>query len=389
MALSDFAGFFYQGLDIVSREMVGLIPAATRNAELDRMAIGVPITFDESVAATSESITAALTPTGGAALAPNKGTVELAKQKRVKFNMSGENYRMLSNSGSYANVSGSAYTQAIRTLVNEIEADLLTACLAPSRAYGSAGTAPFDTAGSLADTANLLKIFQDNGAPLTDRRLVLTTTASANLRSKQSNLFKVNEAGTDDLLRRGFIGDLQGWRIGETVAGYAHTKGTAAATLTTDTLTTYAKGATTIHLDTGYGTVVAGDVVTFAGDSNKYVVATGANFGTVGTPVEGDIVLASPGLMQSLADGVTMTVGNNYAVGGVAIGSGSLLLGSRLPAMPEEGDAATDEMLIQDPISGLPFRIAVYKGDHMNQYTVETAWGCKLITPRHSALLLG
>jgi len=389
MALSDFAGFFYQALDVVSRELVGFIPAASRNAELDRMAIGVPITFDESVAATAEDITPALTPTGGAALAPGKGEVTLSKQRRVKFNFSGENALKLMNSGTYDQISGAAFTQAMRTLVNEIEADLMTACVAPARAYGSAGTAPFDTAGSLADTANLLKIFQDNGAPLTDRRLVLTTTASANLRSKQANLFKVNEAGTDDLLRRGFIGDLQGWRIGETGASSYHTKGTAAATLVTDTGTTYAKGSTTIHLDTGYGTVLAGDVVTFAGDTNKYVVATGFDFGTSGTPIEGDIVLASPGLMQTLADGVTMTVGNSYSVGGVAIGSGSLLLGSRLPALPEGGDAASDELLMQDPVSGIPFRIAVYKGDHLNQYSIETAWGCKLITPRHSALLLG
>ena len=218
MALSDLAGFFYQALDVVSREQVGFISAASRNAELDRMAIGVPITFDESVAATAEDITPALSPTGGAALAPNKGEVVLSKQRRIKFNFSGENALKLMNSGTYDQISGAAFTQAMRTLVNEIEADLMTACVAPARAYGSAGTAPFDTAGSLADTANLLKIFQDNGAPLTDRRLVLTTTASANLRSKQANLFKVNEAGTDDLLRRGFIGDLQGWRIGETGA---------------------------------------------------------------------------------------------------------------------------------------------------------------------------
>jgi hypothetical protein len=388
MALSDFAGFFYQALDVVSRELVGFIPAASRNAELDRMAIGVPITFDESVAAAAEDISPALTPSGGAALAPNKGEVTLSKQRRVKFNFSGENALKLMNSGTYDQISGSAFAQAMRTLVNEIEADLMTACVAPSRAYGAAGTTPFNTVGSLADTANLLKIFQDNGAPLTDRRLVLTTTASANLRSKQASLFKVNEAGTDDLLRRGFIGDLQGWRIGETSASSSHTKG-GGTSLVTDTGATYAKGTTKIHLDTGYGTVLAGDVVTFAGDSNKYIVATGHNFGTSGAPVEGDIVLASPGLMQTLADGVAMTVGDSYSVGGVAIGSGSLLLGSRLPALPEGGDAASDELLIQDPVSGIPFRIAVYKGDHLNQYTIETAWGCKLIAPRHSALLIG
>ena len=40
--------------------------------------------------------------------------------------------------------------------------------------------------------------------------------------------------------------------------------------------TTNGVGDTTIGIDTGSGTVLAGDVVTFAGDTNKYIVATGA-----------------------------------------------------------------------------------------------------------------
>jgi hypothetical protein len=40
------------------------------------------------------------------------------------------------------------------------------------------------------------QILDDNGSPQTDLHLVMGSAAMANLRGKQSVLFKVNEAGT-------------------------------------------------------------------------------------------------------------------------------------------------------------------------------------------------
>jgi|GEM_PF-5017085 len=52
-----------------------------------------------------------------------------------------------------------------------------------------------------------------NGAPTTDLQMVLGSTAIANLRGKQSVLFKVNESGTEQLLREGVLGRLEGFNI--------------------------------------------------------------------------------------------------------------------------------------------------------------------------------
>ncbi|MET3131393.1 MSHA biogenesis protein MshQ [Oxalobacteraceae bacterium GrIS 1.11] len=63
----------------------------------------------------------------------------------------------------------------------------------------------------------------------------------------------------------------------------------------------YAAGATSINV-TGNGTVLAGDVVRFVGDSNKYVVATGI-------AAAGALTLAAPGLAQAIPNTATaMTV---------------------------------------------------------------------------------
>jgi hypothetical protein len=117
--------------------------------------------------------------------------------------------------------------------------------------------------------------------------MVLGSAAIANLRGKQSVLFKVNEAGTEQLLREGTLGRLEGFNIHNSAGVKTHTASAAA-----DYLVNGAKdeGDRIIAIDTGTGAFVAGDVVSFAGDDNKYVVAAAA---------ASTITLAQPGLRSA------------------------------------------------------------------------------------------
>src|SRR6185312_16900979 len=100
--------------------------------------------------------------------------------------------------------------------------------------------------------------------PQSDLHLVMGGAAMANLRGKQNVLFKVNESGTEDLLRHGVIGLLEGMNLHNSNAVQAQTKGTGASY--TSSTAGFAAGTTNIPLITGTGTVLAGDIVTFAGD---------------------------------------------------------------------------------------------------------------------------
>ena len=214
--------------------------------------------------------------------------------------------------------------QAIRAAINEMETDLgLAAYKGASRAYGTPGTAPF--ASDLSDPANIRKILDDNGTPPSDRTLVINTTAGVKMRTL-ANLTKANESNKTSLLRQGTLLDLHGFAIRESAKVANVVKGTGASYTTNSA--GYAVGATVITLITGTGTVLAGDTVTFAGDTNKYVVAAG-----IAAP--NPITLAAPGLLVAIPAAPTaLTVGNNFAAN-VGFRRNGIVLGTRLPVVPK------------------------------------------------------
>jgi hypothetical protein len=110
-------------------------------------------------------------------------------------------------------------------------------------------------------------------------------------------------------------------------------------------------------------------VITFNGDTNKYVVNTALSGGS--------LVIGETGLRTAVADNAALTVGNSYSAN-VAFHRRALELAVRAPAVPEGGDAADDAMLIQDPHSGLVFEIRVYKGYRKTMIEVAAAWGVKV-----------
>jgi hypothetical protein len=230
-----------------------------------------------------------------------------------------------------------------------------------------------------------MKILDDNGAPTSDRHLVVGTAAMANLRGKQSVLFKVSEAGTDQMLRDGTIGRLEGAAVHNSGQNVTTTKGTGTSYTTNSA--GYAVGATVITLITGSGTIVAGDVVTFAGDTNKYVVQ-------VGVAAPGAITLNAPGLLQAIAASPTaITVGNNAAQN-LLFDRNAVQLVTRSPQMPigPDGvpmDMADDVMQVTDPITGMTFDVAVYRQFMQLVYHVRLAWGVAAVKSNHIAVLLG
>lgn len=377
--LTNLIPDLYAAMDMVSRELVGFVPAVTLDPNASRAAVGQLVRSFVAPASSATDITPAVTPPNDGDQAIGNRFVTITKARRVPFRWNGE--EQLSMGPSPAAVRQAQIAQAIRTLVNEIEADLAGLHIHASRAYGTAGTAPFGTAGDYSDAAQVRKILVDNGAPDSNMNMVINTAAGASFRGKQVN---AADTGATEMLRRGVLLDVHGMAIRESGQVKTSTAGTAASA-TTDNAG-YAVGATVITLaSAGTGTVVAGDVVTFAGDANKYVVASGDADVSGG----GTITLNAPGLRKAIAASATAITVVAAAARNMVFHRGAIILAQRLPALVDGRDMATDRTIVTDPVSGLTFEVAEYLQYRQVQYEVSAAWGAAVMKPEHTALLLG
>lgn len=365
--------------DIVSRELVGLIPAVTIDAASSRAALNQTMRVHITPKLVSTNITPAMTPPTPDSVAQGFVDMAITKMKAVQVPWSGEETQSINENGpGIDNVVRDQVAQAMRTLTNEVETDLAGLYVSTSRAQASPAGGPFSGT-DLAESAQVRKILDDNGAPLFDRQLVINTAAGVNLR-KHAQLTKANEAASDATLRRGELLNLHGFSIRESAAIVSVTKGTGSAY--TSSTAGFPVGSTSIAIITGSGTVLAGDRVTFTGDTNIYTVKTG-----VAAP--GTIVLNEPGLRIALpASAVAMTIGANNAPN-LAFQRSAFVLLARAPYLPGGRDMASDRMMVTDPVSGISFEVARYDGYHAHFLEVSLSWGVKGIKAEHAAILLG
>ena len=377
--ISNLVPAAYRALNVVSREMVGFIPSVQLDPSADELAQGQTIYIPQAPAnSAGKDIAPAMAfPTAAYQTIGSKSHA-LSKARAFPFSWNAEEKKNLGAGPGYLSIQEQQIAQAIRAAVNEIEVDIATAAKnGASRAQGAtAGTAPV-----LADFSGAQRILDDNLAP-GDRYSVFNSAAAEALRNT-SNLYKVNESGDSSLLRQGIMGDLYGFKFRQSSQIQSTTKGTAASATTNNA--GYAVGATTLTLAAvGTGTIVAGDIITFAGDTNKYVVATGnADVSAAGT-----IVLAEPGLRVAMSAATKAITVFGTSARNTAFSRSSILLSTRIPAIAE-GDLTTFREIITDPVSGISLELRQVPGDRMVHYEIGVCWGVTVLRPDHVAVIIG
>jgi hypothetical protein len=317
----------------------------------------------------------------GTAKTASKVDVEITKSKKNSMVLTGEQIRSLENGNNYQEWTRQWAAQAMRALRNEAEIDCCTAIKqGASRAYGTAGTAPFAT--SINDLADLRYILATNGAPMADMQFVGSSAVELSL-LKLNIVQQAFAAGTDIERRSARLGRQMGFDLNISAGIGLHTKGTLTST-TSDLLATAAIGTTSINCDTNTSdtnTVLAGDIITWAGDSNKYVIGTAIDSAADNMAV----VLNRPGLRQTLADGVLGTIGASYTP---SFGfERSAVVGiMRPPLIPSNPTIRTLPITDQFGMTYLFVEIAQYG---QISWEMHLAWGFKVVQPEHVAILLG
>lgn len=362
---------------IVPRELTGFVGAVTRDFSDQGVSQGSTVTVPVVPSLTVGNATPSQTFSAGADRVLGSRTLTLNQFKEVTWNLTAEEDRTLLNgAGNAQNVFKQTVEQAIRSIVNGAETYLGGIVKnAASRALGTAGTTPF--ASDLTTLTGSRKILNDNGVPMGDRSVVIDTSAELNLMNL-TQLQKFNESGGPDQLRAGVIGSLFGFDVRPSAGVASHTKGTG--TGYTTSAAGFAVGATSIPIITGTGTVLAGDVIAIAGDTNKYVAATG-----VAAP--GTIVLAEPGLRVAIAASATaITIENGY-VGNVAMHRAAVQLVLRPGLQPDTPDVQQETIL--DPQTGLSFLFMRNVGKNMTSYYMQVVYDAFSANPFAIATLRG
>lgn len=385
LTISSLTEQIYQARDLVAAEPTGFMQSVVVNGGSEGVSIGGTANSLRTAEPTlNTSYTPSMTIPDGDAQTLLKETLTIDKVANVRIPLTGEQQKQLDNTvgGDYARLQ--MFAQAFRKMRNAIEAEGGSVIKnGSSRATGTAGTSPFAT--NINPLSDLRKILTDNGAPLDDSiSLVINTTAGADFR-KLTNLYKVNEAGTDRGLRNGELGNIFGFSIKESAGVAAHTKGAGASYVINNG--TIAVGSTTISVDGGTVNTTgfkAGDIITIADEptAGKYVVKTGL------TATAGDVIINYPGLTGAIVDGKAVTIGNSYS-GNVGFHKAAIELVMRPPAQPYGGDAATDRMTMYDEKSGLSFEIAIYKGYGKVFFDITCFYAWKVWKPEFVATLLG
>lgn len=377
--LNNLAADLYRAADVVGRELVGFIPSSTLNtAEGQRVAKGgiVRSHFTRTPTVGSTYAPSMTVPEGADQTVDNK-TLTVNQYASVQIPWTGEDVRHVNNGSGYETIYGDQLAQAMRAISNTIESYVAGVVKAgSSRAFGTAGTTPF--ASNFNEVAELRQILVDNGCPMDNQvTLVINSLAGTKLRNL-AQLQKVSEAGGSELLRQGTLLDLQQIMIKESAGISTHTKGTGSGYLVNSASIT--AGTTVIPADTGTGTLLAGDVVTFAADtSNKYVVGT--------TLSGGSFALGAPGTRVAIADNNAITIGNNYTPN-LAFHKSAVEVVCRAPELPAV-EAAIDVMDVTDSWSGLTFQVAVYAGYQKSMIEVRCFYDAIVWKPNHVATLLG
>lgn len=372
--LSALAPVLYSAAQTVSAEPFGVINAIDARFDNKGVARGDVVKVPVAPMRTTTSFSPAMTPTAGADAVADSVTVQITDSSKVSWNLTGEQIASLENGGNYQEWVRQLAQQGMRALRNDAEAAAALAVkLGASRAYGTAGTTPF--ASDLSALTNARKILQDNGAPLADLQFVCDTNASLALRNL-GIIQQAYQAGSDAERRSGSLLRQFGFQISESAGITTHTKGTGASYAVNNS-GGYALRDTAIALDTGSGTILAGDVITFGSDTNKYVVGSALASSTV--------TLNRPGLRATVADNATVAVGNNY-VPNLAFERSAVVGIMRPPVMP--ANPTISQLQISDGM-GMTYLMLDIAGYGMRTWEMHLAYGFKAVQPEHIAIVLG
>ncbi len=380
----------YAAVNEVSRELVGMTRSVRKIVSETPVGAGVnqPISIPIVGQMAGEDIDASnIVPQGGNRdIAPVE--IDMSKERKVSWHLTAEEQMALENpSGQNNSILQDSIQEAMRTLSNEIEIDLASEYFKSSRASGQTGASgPFTTPNNFTDFSQTSKLLNVNGCPVMRRKMVLNFDTWSQLSGTQSTLWRINEAGNDNVRGYGIPPVLLfGYEISLSDRFPKHAPGAVAGTFAVNHAGGYPIGTTEIAVDgpTGGDSINAGDVVSIADDASasKYVVTEAASDGFT------TLKIGAPGLLGAIADDAVITITPAYTPN-LAFHENAIVLACRPPASHSVQDVAMESVLVMDEHSQLVFELATYKQYRQTSMEVGICWGVGVPKPEHLVMLI-
>lgn len=277
--------------------------------------------------------------------------------------------------------------EAVSAIASDINANILDQYKGVYGYVGTAGTTPFASNTDLIVDARAVMNLQK--CPLDSRRFVMDFNAEANA-MKLASFADVSQTGEDGVKINGIIGRKYGfdWAADDQIplhtstpltAGAATVNGTHAAAPTALTSTV------SIAKATNASDLVVGDIVTFAGDTQTYVVTAAVTLAVGNTNV-----VFAPGLKVAKSGGEAMTLKASHRVN-LAFHRDAFAFANRPleDAMSEYNFGGSHQAVMQDAQTGLTMRLEVTRVHKQVLWEFDVLWGAKLVRPELAVRLAG
>jgi hypothetical protein len=250
------------------------------------------------------------------------------------------------------------------------------------------GAGTTDTSGVSAAT-NAKKVLNQQLCPRSDRRGILNFDSEA--KALDLSAFSDAEKIMSAVVKmEGEIGRKFGIDWGADDDVLDHTCGTAYEASPADVTVkaSEAVGSTAIGLvDAGSGTVVPGDIITIAGDSQTYcVVGSAAYTLDPSTAVEVSIL---PTLKVACSGSEVVSVKNSHAVNLVFHRDAFAFATRPLLDVSQQYSLGSQMLSMQDPITGLILRLEVSRQHKQTVWEFDILWGADLVRPELAMRIAG
>lgn len=333
-------------------------------------------------AATVTDVAASAAPWQAPGIRPVRSAIPLNRWRRSGFFLTDKEQEEVASG-----IQSRQTAESVKSLAQDINAFIFSRYIRVFGYVGTAGTTPF--ASDVTGVTNARAQLNRQTAPLDDRRLVLDVNAEANALAL-ANFSAAQNVGGNQTIIQGTMGRRYGFDVAmdqqipthvstPLSAGNATANGVQAVNAgSSDQGRT---GTVSIAKATNASALVAGDVLSFAGDAQTYVVLTGVSLIVGNTTVS-----IAPALQRATAGGELVTLRASHVVN-LAFHRDAFGFVSR----PLQASSANtmEVMSVADPISGVALRLEVVRQNKQTLFDFDVLYGAECVRPELAARLAG